>query len=227
MKAAASLSAADRPRHFKVTARVLRRGPRQSKNEERFLSTRADRSLRNEREEKVGPPARNDTRVIGDGPGQDNTSMTLRIIRGTEAEELARNGGFQSQWEKLYEACPWGTGCQTPGFVNAWHEAYRERYERLVVAEFSTTDDLTGLLSLARQKGSGKLFAAGAHQGEYKTWLALPSNGDAFIEAAFAELPREPGVSTLVLKYLPQGTPMGWSSRKQNGWSYDLEQVPR
>jgi len=66
MKAAASLSAAGRPPHFKVTARVLRRGPRQSKNEERFiaqnardgaevLSTRADRSLRSEREEKVGP----------------------------------------------------------------------------------------------------------------------------------------------------------------------------
>ena len=153
--------------------------------------------------------------------------MTLKIIRGPEAEETVRDAHFQSQWLKMCEACPWSTGCQTPGFVNAWYDAYGERYSRLIVAESSAAGELTGLLTLAKEERSGKMVAAGAHQGEYKTWLALPENGNNFIEAALAELAQEPGIGTLVLKYLPPGTPMEWSTRKQNGWSCDVERIPR
>jgi CelD/BcsL family acetyltransferase involved in cellulose biosynthesis/RimJ/RimL family protein N-acetyltransferase len=153
--------------------------------------------------------------------------MTLSIIRDAESHELVRDPHFQSQWTQLYEDCPWATACQSPGFVTAWHEAYKDRYSPLVIAEFSPSRDLIGLLSLATENSSGRMVVAGAHQAEYKAWLALPSNGSSFMEAALAQLACETDISTLSLRYIPPGTPIDWITRSQGPWTCELKPHPR
>jgi CelD/BcsL family acetyltransferase involved in cellulose biosynthesis/RimJ/RimL family protein N-acetyltransferase len=154
--------------------------------------------------------------------------MTLRLSQGKEAHESIGNPAFQSQWAKLHEACPWATAFQSPGYVTTWHDAYKELYSPLVVSEVSAAGDLTGLISLATENGSGRLIVAGGHQAEYKAWLALPERGDSFIEAALQLLARETNVGVLSFGYLPPGTPTDWTIRARGtSLTGDLKRHPR
>jgi len=136
--------------------------------------------------------------------------MAINLIRDAEAERLLGDPLFLSQWMQLYRACPWASPCQSPGFVTAWQQAYTDHYSPFIVSEYSPAGDLIGLISLATDKTSGQLTVAGARQAEYKTWLALPSNGNSFVEAALAELASKTEVSFLSFRYLPPGTPTDW-----------------
>jgi CelD/BcsL family acetyltransferase involved in cellulose biosynthesis/ribosomal protein S18 acetylase RimI-like enzyme len=150
------------------------------------------------------------------------------IIQGAEAEEQLKDPRFLDQWTRLYQQCPWATPCQSPGFVNAWHDSYRDRYAPLIVSEFSPSGELTGLISLATEKSSGHVTVAGDRQAEYKTWLALPSNGSSFIQAALAQLQSGTSVSALSFRYLPPGTPTDWISQTgKRSWTCELEQHQR
>jgi CelD/BcsL family acetyltransferase involved in cellulose biosynthesis/RimJ/RimL family protein N-acetyltransferase len=151
-----------------------------------------------------------------------------RIIRGTEAEQKLKDAGFLEQWTRLYQECTWASPCQSPGFVTAWHDCYRDRYTPLIVSEVSASGELTGLISLATETSSGRVTVAGDRQAEYKTWLALPANGSSFIEAALAQLQSETPISALSFRYLPPGTPIDWISKTgKRSWTYELEQHPR
>jgi CelD/BcsL family acetyltransferase involved in cellulose biosynthesis/RimJ/RimL family protein N-acetyltransferase len=154
--------------------------------------------------------------------------MTLSLSQGKEAHETIGSPGFQSHWARLHEACPWTTAFQSPGYITAWHEAYKDRYSPLVVSEFSAAGDLIGLISLATENGSGRLIVAGGHQAEYKAWLALPANGDSFIEAALKLLASETRAGVLSFGYLPPGTPTDWIVRSRGtSWICDLKPHPR
>src|ERR1700730_11099372 len=106
--------------------------------------------------------------------------MTLSLSHGKEARETISNPGFQFQWAQLHQACPGATAFQSPGYIAAWYEAYKDQYSPLVVSEFSAAGDLVGLFPLAAENGSGRLIVAGGHQAEYKAWLATAANGESF-----------------------------------------------
>ena len=63
--------------------------------------------------------------------------MTLSLNHSKEARETISNPGFQSQWAQLHQACPWATAFQSPGYITAWYEAYKDQYNPLVVSESS------------------------------------------------------------------------------------------
>ena len=154
--------------------------------------------------------------------------MAISLTRDAEAEELLSDPQFLSQWTRLYGACPWASACQSPGFVTAWHDAYKDRHSPFIVREYSPAGDLIGLISLASDKSSGQLTVAGARQAEYKTWLSLPSNGSSFIEAALAELACKTDVSSLSFRYLPPGTPTDWIARlEKTAGRCHVQQHPR
>ena len=135
---------------------------------------------------------------------------------------------FLCQWTQLYDSCPWANACQSPGFVTAWYQAYRDHYRPFFVSELSPSGDLIGLISLATDNHSGQVTVAGARQAEYKAWLALPSNGSSFIEAALAQLACETDISVLSFRYLPPGTPTDWIAQSaKRSWTCELEQHPR
>jgi len=154
--------------------------------------------------------------------------MPIRIIQGKQAQETLRDEAFRSQWERLYEACHWATGLQSPGFVIRWCEAYRDRYSVLLVCEFSSSHDLIGLLPVAIEIASGRATLPGAHQAEYKTWLALPSNGSSFIEQGLHLLAQETGISSLSFRYVAPGTPLDWvRDARELAWIGEVEKHPR
>ena len=154
--------------------------------------------------------------------------MTLRLSQGKEAHETLANPAFRSQWAQLHQACPWATAFQSPGYIAAWYEAYKDQYSPITVSESSATGDLIGLISLATENGSGRLIVAGGHQAEYKAWLASPANGETFIEAALKLLARETRVGVLSFGYLPPGTPTDWTLRSRHAsWICELQPHPR
>jgi CelD/BcsL family acetyltransferase involved in cellulose biosynthesis len=153
--------------------------------------------------------------------------MSVRIIQGEEAQKAIRDGTFRSQWARLCEACPWATGFQSPGFVIPWYGAYEERYRILLACEFSPSRDLIGLLPVAIDNASGVATLPGAHQAEYKTWLALPTNGNSFIEQSLRLLAKE-GVRSLSLQYVAPETPLDWTGNKREfSWICEVERHPR
>jgi CelD/BcsL family acetyltransferase involved in cellulose biosynthesis len=154
--------------------------------------------------------------------------MVFSMIRGAEAEEMLRDPRFQSQWAQLHEACPWATAYQSPGYVTAWHEAYRDWYSPFIVCEFSSVGDLIGLISLATENNSRQVTVAGAPHAEYETWLALPPNSSSFIEGALTHLKCETDIGALSFKYLSPGTPTDWIARSgKRPWTCGLQRYPR
>jgi CelD/BcsL family acetyltransferase involved in cellulose biosynthesis/ribosomal protein S18 acetylase RimI-like enzyme len=154
--------------------------------------------------------------------------MTLRLSQGKEARETLSNPDFRSQWALLHQVCPWATAFQSPGYVTAWHEAYKDQYSLLVISDFSAAGDLTGLISLAVENGSGRLIVAGGHQAEYKAWLATAANGESFIEAALKLLASETGIGVLSFGYLPPSIPTAWTARSRSAsWICELKAHPR
>ena len=136
---------------------------------------------------------------------------------------MLRNESFRSKWGQLYQECPWATAAQSPAFVTSWYEAYKQQHSLLLVCEFSASGALTGFLPLALN-GSGRAVFPGAHQAEYKSWLALASNGKSFLEASLKLLSRETEIGALLFRYLPSGAPVDGGGAPSNApWIYEME----
>ena len=154
--------------------------------------------------------------------------MPVRIIQGADSQEILRDESFRSQWALLYESCPWATGLQSPGFVIPWCRAYGGRYRILLICEFSSSRELIGLLPVAIENASGQATLPGAHQAEYKTWLALPSNSRSFIERGLHLLAQETDIRSLSFRYLAPGTPVDWvRNSRESAWICEVEKDPR
>ena len=129
---------------------------------------------------------------------------------------------------RLYQACPWATAFQSPGFVIPWLEAYGDRYRVLLLCEFSSSNELIGLLPITIESASGRATLPGAHQAEYKTWLALPSNGSSFIEQSLRLLAQEIDIGSLAFRYLAPGSPLDWiRNARELSWICESEKHPR
>jgi CelD/BcsL family acetyltransferase involved in cellulose biosynthesis len=133
--------------------------------------------------------------------------MPVKLARSVEAAEMLKNKGFRARWLRLYEECPWATPAQSPAFVSSWYDAYKEQYLPLLVSEFSLSNDLIGLLPLALD-WSGHAVSPGGRQAEYKSWLALPSNGRSFLQASLKLLSRKTQIGALFFHYLSAGAPV-------------------
>jgi CelD/BcsL family acetyltransferase involved in cellulose biosynthesis len=148
--------------------------------------------------------------------------MPLRIARAAEAAKMLEDEGFRSGWLRLYQRCPWATAGQSPAFVTSWYEAYKEQYSPLLVCEFSDSNDLIGFLPVGL-RAFGQAVLPGAHQAEYKSWLAQPSNGGSFLEASLRLLSQETEIGALLFRYLPPGTPIGGVAARKLPWNGELE----
>ena len=152
--------------------------------------------------------------------------MPLTICRPQEAERLLADDGFRSQWTRLYQSCPWATALQAPRFVASWYEFYCKHYRLLFVCEFSPKKELIGFLPVAVPRNSNRAVFPGAQQAEYKTWLALPSNGGSFPGEALKLLARVTAIGSLSFRYLPPGVPLGGLPRG-GPWILEAEEHTR
>ena len=136
----------------------------------------------------------------------------IRFCRDSEAAGLLEDPAFGLAWDELAAACPWATAAQSRLYAGVWYGVYSQVFELMLVYRRAETGALSGLLALARHRQDGRLTLVGDLQGEYKTWLARPDDGDGFIEDAMDELARQLPGGRLCFQYLPAGAPLGWLS---------------
>ena len=134
----------------------------------------------------------------------------IRVERGAAAKALLEDGAFLTAWQSLLDFCPWSTCFQDPNFVATWYDCYSDQFDPLIVCDEDQAAGLNGLLPMAIEKHSGRIFVAGTVHAEYKTWLALPDHADAFADSAFGQLAELFPKDHLELVYLAPGTPLGW-----------------
>ena len=134
----------------------------------------------------------------------------IRVERGASARALLQDGAFLRAWQSLLDRCPWSTCFQDQNFVATWYDCYSDQFDPLIVCEHDQAAGLAGLLPMAIERHSGRLFVAGTVHAEYKTWLALPDHADAFADSALSRLAELFPKDHLELVYLAPGTPLGW-----------------
>jgi len=134
--------------------------------------------------------------------------MQVDVVRAAQAEALLQADGFRAAWRELLERCSWATQFQSPGFVQAWYQTYRARYEPLFLLSTDGAGAPTGILCLAASKRDGEIVVAGAQQAEYSTWVCSSERADAFSSAALAAIPGLLGRRELRIGFLPPATPL-------------------
>lgn len=153
--------------------------------------------------------------------------MPLKIARSVGAAKLIRDETFRAKWLRLYQACPWATAAQSPGFIASWYEAYKDQYSPLLVCELSEANELIGLLAVAVGR-SGQAVLPGAHQAEYKGWLALRRNGARFLQESLRLLSNQTKIGALLFRYIPPGAPLdGVVPSSRFPWTCEAETSKR
>lgn len=114
--------------------------------------------------------------------------------------------------EKLGELCrdcPWATCFQGWAFITTWYRCYQATSEPVLLYQ-EDDERFTGFFALARDRQTGRLLVAGDHQAEYQGWLALPDDGDSFLQAALLTIGERYRPDQLHLRYLPANAPTAW-----------------
>ena len=137
--------------------------------------------------------------------------MKIVCLRDRDAAALLEERVFAVEWDALHARCSWASVFQGRDFLLSWYEAYRSRYEPVIVAGRNGAGELRGLFFLAANRASGELTAAGTPQAEYQAWLAAPEDGDAFIEGALEALGVHFPAGRLELLFVPPEAPVGWA----------------
>jgi hypothetical protein len=136
---------------------------------------------------------------------ENNNTSIVQIISGQEVLDKITESDFLSDWDLLYNDCPWATAFQHSSFARSWYQLYHEQYEPVLAYEYDS-DGLVGLLALALD-GAGKIIGAGEAQAEYQVWLARDASPD-FIFSAIDRLQEQFPHTEIHLKFLPPGTPV-------------------
>jgi CelD/BcsL family acetyltransferase involved in cellulose biosynthesis len=134
---------------------------------------------------------------------------TIVISSDENAFNLISEPVFLHQWRDLCEACSWGTVFQSPDYVKAWYETFRERFIPVILSMAGSKGQLRGLFTLAISRSTGQLVYAGDIYAEYQVWLAREDANDAFISEVLDLLREKWPRKVLVLKYLPPRTDLG------------------
>jgi Protein involved in cellulose biosynthesis (CelD) len=131
------------------------------------------------------------------------TNKFTELLTGDAVLQLLDDSRFMEAWHRLFNACPWATVFQSPGFVATWYRLYgKELLPVLVKTEYA--GKLTGLLTLVKDK-NGLITGAGANQAEYQVWLGEDAGDESFIKDALHEVFRYFPKSRVQLKYIPAG----------------------
>src|SRR5262249_39579716 len=106
---------------------------------------------------------------------------------------------------------PWGSVFQSEDFVLTWYETYVNQFAPVIVTGINGDGELIGLFTLATDKKSGELVAAGSNQAENQAWRAGPQDANQFIESSLEKLCREFPDRSLTLLFMLPNTPVEWA----------------
>lgn len=136
--------------------------------------------------------------------------FSIRILTGAGALHALEDESFQRAWTRLFDSCPWSTGCQSFHFARAWYFSYREVYEPAIVSALGENSRLVGVLPLA-VSADGQLLPCGGRQAEYPGWLAEPELCARIMAESFRALWRRFPSRSVTFRYVPPGAPLDWT----------------
>jgi len=147
----------------------------------------------------------------GDGSAPESSrwlrgGLSFELIAGEAVRTWLRAIENRQAWRRLYDACPWSTVFQSPGFFDIWLRHYGE-WSPLIILARREGEDLAGLMPLAVR--GREITGAGAHQADYHGWICAPDEAEAFADGALFGFAQELAGHALRLRYLPRGLSEG------------------
>lgn len=139
------------------------------------------------------------------------TEPRIQMLEGAEAREACADAELLEPWAALAQADPRLTVIQEPAFVNTWYAQYDDAYEPIVALAWSPTDELIGIMPMARRRSDGALTQAGDHHAEYHGWICPPEHTSEAVPAMISALGDRYQLSSWSLGWLPPGTTSHWA----------------
>lgn len=152
----------------------------------------------------------------------------IRCLQDAEVYSLLSTELFQTQWNTLFARCPWASGFQNPGYIQAWYSIYRDKYRAVLVLDRDDRGELRAILPLCLRPGSRQLCHAGDMQAGYQAWLAPDeAGGNDFMRQAVALVRNAFPRARLRLRYLAPGVPLDWLEHADMRHAIELQAHPR
>lgn len=166
-----------------------------------------------------GPVSEKKNKIKIDSETRPGNGYSIELVAGEEVTALLLNPGFQESWDTLLESCTWATVFQSWQFISAWYHVYREKHLPILIKAVER-GQLKGVLPMVLLNANasdpnftgkgGRITGAGHYDAEYQTWLAEPSDGEAFIKKALSELMKQFPGHPITFRFLPPDTPLDW-----------------
>ncbi|MBO9203070.1 MULTISPECIES: GNAT family N-acetyltransferase [Niastella] len=157
----------------------------------------------------------------------------IELITGSAVIDLLLNPGFQKDFDRLFNACPWATVFQDRLYITAWYQAYQEKHLPVLI-KGEINGYFIGVLPMVllhtqandrRVYSNGnRITGVGHYDAEYQTWLAVPAHGESFIRQALDKLIKQFPGNPISFRYLPPGTPLNWIKEDKKWRSYSTAQ---
>ncbi|MDO6391453.1 GNAT family N-acetyltransferase [Pontibacter sp. BT731] len=139
----------------------------------------------------------------------------MNLYEGEDVYQLFTKEKFLSDWDSLYNACPWATAFQSKEFTTTWYNIHHEKITPILILSYEG-DKLAGLFALVRKRGRQKIYGAGIYDTEYQTWLSTTEYSDKFIANALQVLHNRFKKFEIELKYIPKESPLKWTNENQD-----------
>jgi len=136
--------------------------------------------------------------------------IRISILSGDKAIRLFQNNDFMLNWKSLSKIDKKTTILQEPGFVVPWYSCYAEVYCPVFCLGYNETQQLIGLMLLARHRKTGVIAHAGNHQAEYHGWLSYPEFDTFFPVECLIAIKKRYNPRKWQWRWLPPGAPIQW-----------------
>lgn len=136
--------------------------------------------------------------------------MPIHVVEDREAEALLERADFVEAWAALVRSEDKLSVNQEHAFVTAWYLQYRDAYTPLFCLGYDGSGALAGVMPLAKDRSSGEVVHAGAHQAEYHGWLCRPELEGSFPVDCLVEIKRRFRPGRWAWNWMPPGSSTDW-----------------
>jgi|GEM_PF-2928723 len=136
--------------------------------------------------------------------------IRITILSGDKAIRLFQSDDFILGWKRLSQIDKKTTILQEPGFVVPWYSCYAEVYCPVFCLGYNETEQLIGLMLLARHRKTGVIAHAGDQQAEYHGWLSYPEFDTFFPVECLIALKKRYCLRKWQWRYVPPDAPTQW-----------------
>ena len=146
--------------------------------------------------------------------------MNISILNKKQSCDKLADDQFISQWRLLSTQSNSFSLIQEHGFVASWYEAYKNKYDPLLLLAYDEKEELVGILPLALHQQEKSISHAGDEQAEYAGWVCKPAHQDEFLVLSLIALKKEFNLKKWQWGWLPPHSNTDWiksNKLKENG----------